>query len=239
VIVAPLLVVVVGSLAWAFSGVPDFGDYHGVYGTVLTHVAVSQRHVSNIVAGVVFDYRGLDTMGEEFILFAAASGVALLLRSVPAADDETPRDPVVHDLTRAGGVLVLPVMLLLGLWLVAFGYLTPGGGFQGGVVLAGVVLLVWLATDYREFHELSPPSVVDVVESLGVGSYVAIGIATLGTSGYFLANVLPLGSTNSLTSSGTIALLNWATALEVTGANVLIFREFLKHYRVAASADTP
>ncbi len=35
---------------------------------------------NNIVASVVFDYRGLDTLGEATVLFAAVSGVALLFR---------------------------------------------------------------------------------------------------------------------------------------------------------------
>jgi len=36
-------------------------------GTLLTHIAVPQRHVSNVVGAVVLDYRGFDTLGEEFI----------------------------------------------------------------------------------------------------------------------------------------------------------------------------
>src|SRR5919201_1760551 len=67
-------------LLWAIAGLPDFGHYHAPYGNVLNEVVPSERHVSNVVSAVVFDYRGIDTLGEEFILFSAALGVALLLR---------------------------------------------------------------------------------------------------------------------------------------------------------------
>jgi multicomponent Na+:H+ antiporter subunit B len=236
-VILPLLMVVFAALVWAFAGVPDFGDYHGVYGTVLNHAAVAQRHAGNVVAAVVFDYRGLDTLGEEFILFAAASGVVLLLRSPEAAAAARRRDRVRHDSTRVVGTLMIPVVLVLGLWTAAFGYVTPGGGFQGGVVVAGAVLLVWIAAGYDDFRRLAPVAVVDASEAFGVGSYVAIGLVGLGVGGAFLANVVPLGTVDTLTSSGTIALLNWATAFEVAGANVLIYRAFLEHHAATLTPD--
>ena len=71
-----LAVVLVHGLA----GLPAFGDYHGVYGTVLNRVTVSERHATDVITAINFDYRGLDTMGEEFILFAASIGLVVLLR---------------------------------------------------------------------------------------------------------------------------------------------------------------
>src|SRR5438874_8790591 len=120
-------------LVWSVAGLPDFGHVHGAAGALLDRVAVRERHASNVVATVVFDYRGVDTLGEELILFAAAMGVALLLRSIRDADARRPPDRVTSDAIRLVGQLVVPIAFLLGLWLAAFGYVTPGGGFQGGV----------------------------------------------------------------------------------------------------------
>src|SRR5207248_525557 len=64
-------------LGWGVAGLPAFGDYHGPYGLVLNQVALGQRHTTNVVAAVVFDYRGFDTMGEELMLFAAFVAPAL------------------------------------------------------------------------------------------------------------------------------------------------------------------
>ena len=50
-----------GLYAWSKEA---FGDFHGFYGQLLNHLALPQRHTSNVVAAIVFDYRGFDTMGE-------------------------------------------------------------------------------------------------------------------------------------------------------------------------------
>src|SRR5206468_7644528 len=73
-------------LGWAFSGLPAFGDYHGVYGRLINRDTLGQTHALSAIAAVTFDYRGFDTLGEEFILFASALGVALLLREVRERD---------------------------------------------------------------------------------------------------------------------------------------------------------
>jgi multicomponent Na+:H+ antiporter subunit B len=99
------------------------------------------------------------------------------------------------------------------------------------------VLMLWVAASYRDLRGLTPTAVVDGIEALGVGSYVAIGLATLAVSAYFLDNVLPLGQVDSLASTGTIALLNWATGLAVAGANVVIYHEFLKQYVATIPGD--
>jgi len=63
-----------GVLAWGFGGLPRFGTFDGAYGQILNHVAVPQRHITDVVAAVNFDYRGFDTLGEEFI--SAGSGAS-------------------------------------------------------------------------------------------------------------------------------------------------------------------
>jgi multicomponent Na+:H+ antiporter subunit B len=62
-------------------GLPAFGHYPGPYGDILNAVGTSERHGTNIVTLVNFDYRGFDTLGEEYMLFAAVIGAVLLLRA--------------------------------------------------------------------------------------------------------------------------------------------------------------
>src|ERR1700680_683870 len=68
-------------MAWGLGALPHFGAYRGPYGNVLSHVSVPQRHITDVVTAVNFDYRGFDTVGEEFIFFAAVLGVVLILRA--------------------------------------------------------------------------------------------------------------------------------------------------------------
>jgi multicomponent Na+:H+ antiporter subunit B len=220
-------------LVWALSGLPDFGRFHGEIGDTLNRVVVHERHTSNVVTAVVFDYRGLDTMGEEFILFTAVIGVALLLRSFRPEKDERPRDRVSSEAVRLSGQLMTPVTFLLGLWLAAFGLVTPGGGFQGGVVLASALVLLWAAGSYRAYRQASPVWIVDLAEGLGAGGYVAIGLIALAVDGIFLHNLLGPGERGTLLSGGSMPFLNWASALEVAAANVLLFHEFFEEYVLA------
>ena len=220
-------------LLWALAGLPDFGHFQGGIGNLLNRVAVHERHTSNVVAAVVFDYRGLDTMGEELILFSSVMGVALLLRSFRPAREERPELRVQSDAIRLVGGLMVPVTFLLGLWLAAFGYVTPGGGFQGGVVLASALALLWAAGSYRAYKRASPEPLIDVFEGAGAGGYVAIGLIALAVDGVFLHNLLGPGQRGTLVSGGSIPFLNWASALEVAAANVLLYHEFLEEYVLA------
>ena len=224
-------------LAWGFSGLADFGHYPGPYGDVLNRVAVRQCHVTSVVAATVFDYRGFDTLGEEFILFASAAGVALLLREARERDAVL-RDPVADRTVRAVGLLLVGPAVLLGLYVVAFGYLSPGGGFQGGVLLAAGLVLVWAAGSYRAYSRVSPTTVVDLAEGLAAAAFPALGLALLASGGAFLENVLPLGTRGSLLSGGTIPLLNWTAAITVTAAVTLIVAEFLEELAVPLRRPT-
>ena len=214
-------------LVWAFTGLPAFGTFNGEYGWILIDVAGKERHVTNVVASVVFDYRGFDTLGEEFILFAAVMGVAMLLRE--ARDErERPHDEVRSDAVQAVGLALAGPTVVVGLYLVAHGYLTPGGGFQGGVALAAGAVLLYAAGRYRAYREASPQSLLELAEGTGAGAYASVGIAALIAGSLYLQNIVQLGTKGSLNSGGTIPILNAAAGLEVTAAVVLLFHEFLE-----------
>jgi multicomponent Na+:H+ antiporter subunit B len=214
-------------LLWAVAGLPDFGHYHQAYGRLLNSVAEGERHATNSVTAIVFDYRGFDTLGEEFILFTSVMGVALLHRDV-REESRRPSDRMHSDAVRLVGVSFAAVLLVIGLYVVAHGAITPGGGFQGGVVLAGAFALLYLAGDYRGYRNLTRHPVLDAVEGTGAGGYAVVGIVSMLLGGAYLHNFGPLGTAGTLASAGTILMVNIATALEVSAAFVLLFTEFLE-----------
>jgi multicomponent Na+:H+ antiporter subunit B len=231
---APALVVLGAGLIWAFAGLPDFGDYSGVYGKVIQAVALGQTHATNLVAPVVFDYRGLDTLGEEFILFVAVAGCAILLRAQRdeqtvedaqrMADDRS--DAVARPVRALGAAGVAPTVVLGG-YVIAHGQLTPGCGFQGGIVLAGAAVLVYVAGQYVSAHRIGPQARLELAEALGAGGFAAIAIGGLVAGGAALENFLGPGEVGSVFSSGTIPLANVAVGIEVAGGITLIVAEFL------------
>ena len=223
-------------LFWGIAGLPAFGHYQGGYGNQLEREVVPERHTTNVVGAVVFDYRGFDTLGEEFILFTAVMGVALLLRKNREEEVEgAPDDAVPSDAVRIAGLFMVAPAFVLGLWLVAFGYVTPGGGFQGGVVLASSLLLVYLTGALRRYSHLTPTSVVELAEGVGAGGYVVLGLVGLIAEGAYLQNFLGAGRQGTLYAGGSIPLLNWAAAIEVSAAMLILFKEFLEEYATPVS----
>jgi len=232
-VLGPALLGLGALFAWAIAGLPAFGDYRGPYGFVLNRVVVPLRHTTNVVMGTTFDVRGLDTMGEEFILYAALVGVTLLLRDeTRSRQAERRTSRLDDDAVRLVGVAMIGGGLLVGLWLMAFGYITPGGGFQGGVLAAGAVLLLYLVGSHRDYRPFRNEHFLDPLEAVGAGGYIVIGLAALVSGTAFLTNLFGLGTTGTLVSSGSIALLNWASAIAVSCAMVLLFAEFLETYVV-------
>jgi len=222
-------------LGWGMAGLPEVGDYPGPYGDVLNDHAVEERHALNVVAAVTFDYRGFDTLGEEFILFAAVIGVALLLRAhrdeqeAEAEDEaESRRPPSTSDAVRLLGLGLVGPTVLFGIYVVAHGHLSPGGGFQGGVILATALLLVYLAGRFVTYERLGPESYIEVAEGAAAAAYVGIGLAGLTLGAAYLDNFVPLGKIGDLFSAGTIPLINAAVGLEVAAAFVLLCDEFLE-----------
>jgi multicomponent Na+:H+ antiporter subunit B len=230
------LVAAVGAavvLVIGYAGLPDFGHYEGIYGTAINLLAVPQRQTTDAVTAVNFDYRAFDTMGEEFILFGSVLGLAVLLRQRRGEYERAPDTPADEhrfsgssaSLTVLGLALVGP-LLVVGGYIVTHGHLTPGGGFQGGVVLGAALLMVFLAGEYLLVGRLAPHAMVEAAESAGAAGYALIGAGGLIFAGVFFKNFLALGTAGELLSAGTIPLSNLAVGLEVAGAFVLLWTEF-------------
>jgi multicomponent Na+:H+ antiporter subunit B len=222
-------------LLWGLGGLPDFGHYAGPYGDILNRVAVPERSSTDIVTSVNFDYRGFDTLGEEFILFAAVIGVASILRKLRGertqrADDDAAgrRVPRTSIPVRVTGLGLIAPTLLVGLYIVAHGHQTPGGGFQGGVILATVLLLVYLSSDYVTFRAVGPTWLIELAEGMGAAGFALIGLSGLVFGTAFFENVLGKGTPGELLSAGTIPLSNAAVGLAVTGGFVFMLSEFLQ-----------
>jgi multicomponent Na+:H+ antiporter subunit B len=215
-------------LVWGVSGLPDFGHYAGPYGDIVSKLAEPQRHIANAVTAVVFDYRGFDTMGEELVLFAAASAVALLLREVRDYQTDDVVDAVRSDAVRGLSVLTSIATLLLALYVISHGLITPGGGFQGGVVAAAAFVLIFLGAEYHAYARIGATTFAEPLESFGAGAYVVLGLISFAFGLAFLENFMDLGVTGRLRSGGSAALVNWASALAVAGGFLVIFGEYLE-----------
>ena len=228
----------VGCYLWAFSGLPGFGNYPGPYGQAILAHAIAQTHATGVVSAINFEYRGFDTVGEEFILFTAAAGMSVVLRRLRNERKDPPeqleaaaaRDvPRTSPAVRGVALLLVAPTVVLGWWLGTHAQTNPSGGFQGGVILATAFMLVYLSGDLRTARRLRPEAVVDAAEAIGAGGFAAVGVTAVALGFPYLYNFLPLGKIpGSVSSSGTIALISLLVGIEVAAAFVAIIGELLE-----------
>ncbi|MCX5195432.1 sodium:proton antiporter [Streptomyces sp. NBC_00249] len=222
----PAATVLAGFLVAAAVRLPPFGTRSHPYGDRAVAAALARR-TANAVASVNFDLRALDTLVEQSVLFAAVLGSTLLLRLARDEERGRPRSERALPGTVLFGLLLLPVALVVGGYLVAHGQLSPGGGFQGGVVLATSLHLAYLAADYWALEQVRPLAVLDVADALATLSFTLMGLAGLVVGGAFLRNVLPLGTFGEITSGGFVPLLNVAVGVEVGSGLIVLLAHFL------------
>ncbi len=168
---------------------------------------------ANIVTAIIVTYRGLDTLGEVTVLFLSAAIVGLVLAHGMQKKRTQHRElPASGELLITGSRLLVPLILLLGVYVFVNGHLTPGGGFQGGAILASSILLLLLTEPLRRFSH----SMISAVESISGLLFVTIGVLGIFLAGGFLDNrILPTGTLGELFSAGAIPVIYSLIGLKV------------------------
>ena len=228
------VVLTVGGFVWGTTGLHRFGSEHSRYGFYTAHHAVAQREATNSVVAVAFDYRAFDTLGEEFILFISVVGVVVLLRSLHDEEEEPEQEKLIPEQRRAsdaerwlGTALVGPIAILAA-YIVTHGQLTPGGGFQGGVILMAAIAFIFLGGEWVILLRLRrATSWVEMLDAGGAAGFAMIGFGGLIATGAFFYNFLPFGTSGSLLSGGFMPLANVAVGLEVAGATLMVVSELV------------
>ena len=219
---------------------PQFGAHALPYGDAINARGVAERHVTNMVSAVNFDYRGFDTLGEEFMLLCAVTGTTVLLRGsrgeqLTAQPGRAGQRPI---LPRSDAIVLICRMfggltVLFGLYVALHAMTTPGGGFQGGVIVASGALLVYLGEGYRGWRRMLRSQALDACEGAGATLYALCGFGSMLAGAPFLQNVLPLGTAGDVFSGGLMLLENAGVAGAVAGGFAVIFLEFMEETRVA------
>lgn len=164
---------------------------------------------ANMVTSVVVTYRGLDTLGEVTILFLTAAIVGMMMAGEKNRRKESETSSA---LFLTASRILFPVLILVGVYVFINGHLTPGGGFQGGAILASAILLGLLA------FSASPVKarVLHAIESFSGIGFVTIGLLGILWAGGFLDNaILPLGKFGTLLSAGAIPIIYSLVGLKV------------------------
>jgi multicomponent Na+:H+ antiporter subunit B len=170
---------------------------------------------ANLVTAVVVNYRGFDTLGEVTVLFLAATGVGALLSFIKDDDEKKKKKILPPSLILSKGArLVLPLIVLFGVYVFLHGHLSPGGGFQGGVIIASGMLLFYIAEPAKRASH----KVISIIESTAGLAFIGLGIVGLMTaSKIFLANdfASDWGEIGMLVSAGLLPLIYIAIGFKV------------------------
>ncbi len=216
---------------------PRFGDHPMPYGDLINAVGLAERHTTNMISAINFDYRGFDTLGEEFMLLCAVGGATVLLRGSRGETEcdpqRVPGRPIIAraDSTVLACRLFGAVIVLFGLYVLLHAMTTPGGGFQGGAIIATGLLCVFLGEGYAGWRRVAHSELFDALEGGGAALYALCGFASLLMGLPFLQNMLPFGQKGDLFSGGLMQFENAGVGAAVTGGFVILLIEFLEETR--------
>ena len=203
-----LLIIVTVGISLSLAKIP-FGAPKTKVGRRYIEEGIEETGATNIVTSVVVNYRGFDTLGEVTVLFIAAIGLGVVLTT--SKREEMRKIQPASLILYTGCRLLFPLILVFGTYVFVHGHLTPGGGFQGGAIIASGFLLIYLGCRERRINRV----VSNLAESLGGLIFVVIGLLGLVFGGYFLFNFLPKGTANALFSAGIIPIVYIAIGFKV------------------------
>lgn len=129
-----------------------------------------------------------------------------------------------HVIVKCGADKFLPFAITFGMYIILFGTVSPGGGFQGGVIVASAALLLYLGYGFKTASKAINTEVLRVNESCGATLYVILGLCGLFLGANFCRNVFyDIGKVGDLISAGTITFMGYAVGYKVlTGVSFLL-----------------
>ncbi len=195
--------------------------------------------IPNVVTAVLGSFRGYDTIGEVFVVFTAGIGVMFLLggnsrREPRVASDESDaiNDGLRHYLVpRVVGRMLIPFILLFGLYVQFHGDYGPGGGFQAGAIIAASIILYALLEGETQALRVLPRRVLNGLVAGGAMLYGAVGVAGILMGGNFL-DYSVLASDPIDGQHLGLLLIEAGVGITVTGVLLSVFHAFAGRGRV-------
>lgn len=187
--------------------------------------------IPNVVTAVLGSFRGYDTLGEVFVVLTAAIGVMLLLgtRHRSAASPVQPASASVglrhHLIPRVIGRLLIPFIVLFGLYVQFHGEYGPGGGFQAGALVAAAFILHALLEGEGPALTVVPLSAIAAMMASGAILYTLVGLAGIVLGGNFLDYSVLLADSVKGQQLG-ILLIELGVGVTVCGCLLSIFHAF-------------
>ena len=241
-----ICVVMIGLLLFTVTELPSFGSPdHPINNEVSARYiekGLQETGAVNIVTGMILDYRAFDTLGESSVLFTAAMVVLFLLRvdkeshkysqlartirDIPHSD--TYYEPKNDVILQKTATILVPIVLLLGVYVVLNGHLSPGGGFSGGAIMGAGLILYVTAFGFAKARKIFTYKTYQMVVLLSLLTYAVSKCYSFYTGANGIHSIIPLGTPGAILSSGLILVLNICVGFIVTCTMYCFYAVFRK-----------
>lgn len=124
---------------------------------------------------------------------------------------------------------LFPFIVLFGFYLISHGHLSPGGGFQGGVVLGTAIILLALSHSIEQTEKKFKSRWLNMLEKLGILTLIFLGFLGIFLGHSFLSNFLPLGKPGQIASGGLMLLFNIAIGIKIAAGVSVIFYALVRY----------
>ena len=228
-------------LLTAVSHMPQFGNADNPVNN-----EVSERYIEsglqetgavNIVTGMILDYRAFDTLGESHVLFIATCTVLILLRSDKKKGKDSIADMEANDriyepkndiILQTVARILVPPILIFGIYIILGGHLGPGGGFSGGAVIGAGLILYLNAFGFAKTERFFTAKMYNWMSFGALACYALAKSYSFYTGANHIESVIPLGTPGAILSSGLILLLNICVGIVVAGTMYTFYVMFRK-----------
>jgi len=219
------IVLVAGFCAVVLTG---FGFREPSAGDIDAWADVARRTGAiNVVSSIYLNARLFDTLLEVLVFAVAVLGVHFYLtaRGRPEPVESIPESNVV----RIAADILLPPILLISIYVVLHGHLSPGGGFSGGVIAGTGLLLAAIALGTDTVTARLGPRLLDRAEWGTLLGILFLAFAPIFAGRPLLSDLLPAGTPGRLASGGSILLYNALIGAKVFVGSWVIVRHFVDH----------
>ena len=243
IVAAVMIVLMFVLLATAMLGMPEIGDKNNPDNNEVARryieKGLDETGAVNIVSGMILDYRAFDTFGESCVLFVATICVTIMLRidgRGGAGDDEETEsskkafgiresafakldnrnyEPENDTILRKSALIVFPIIMVFGVYVILNGHISPGGGFSGGAILGAGFVLFLSAFGFNKTERFMNANTVRIITLVALLVYCLSKCYSFFTGANHLESGIPLGTPGAILSSGLILVLNICVGMVV------------------------
>ena len=186
---------------------------------------------------MILDYRAFDTLGESHVLFIATCTVLILLRidrkkgknePDPALESDRVHEPKNDVILQTAAKILVPPIVIFGIYVILGGHLGPGGGFSGGAIIGAGLILYLNAFGFEKTERFFTAKTYKKLSFTALACYSLSKCYSFYTGANHIESVIPIGTPGAILSSGLILVLNICVGVVVAGTMYTFYVMFRK-----------